>query len=43
MNEDKVGCLEVLGLFIGIAIIFALACWVGNSDLPSWLKYYLLS
>jgi hypothetical protein len=42
VNDDKMGCLEVLGLFIGVAIVVALTCWACTAGLPEWLESYLL-
>lgn len=44
MSEDNIGCV----MYVAIAIIvlaasFGLAYLIGTSDLPIWLKFWLLS
>lgn len=42
MNDEKMGCLEVIGLFLAVALVFALAWMASTSDLPEWFKFFLL-
>ena len=42
MRDDNVGCLDVIVLFITVALIFFLAWIVATSGLPDWLKFLLL-
>lgn len=42
MRDDNVGCLEVIGLFLAVAMVFALAWTVASSGLPDWMKFFLL-
>lgn len=42
MRDDNVGCLEVIGLILAVALVFALAWMVATSNLPEWFKFFLL-
>ena len=42
-NEDDIGCvIYVLVAVIIIAISVGIAYWIAVSDMPEWLKFWLL-
>lgn len=42
-SEDDIGCvIYVLVAVISIAISVGIAYWIAVSDMPEWLKFWLL-